>query len=351
MKLDDRLIYELAEALRLIGFEAQRIEDDMPGGEGVDAYMDISTPELVVKLAIEVKSSGFPRDIKAALYGMQRFMGSNAMPVIPVILAPIISPGARDVLKEHRVGYFDRSGSLYLSGRGIHIQIDKPPTKKQTRIASAIFVGRRAQVIHAAWVSDEEWFGVHELAERSGASAATASQTLIALEQQDFAESRGSGPAKQRRLKDRRALLDAWSEQRTRAKPLPLQRYYAPQISPGAIAAALDEACRSLDTRYEVTGAAAGNIHAPHLTTVSRLECRLPPIMADAVMDRVGARRVQEGWNVGVIEAGSDIDFAFTERHHGFCIADPLQCYLDLLQGGGRSKELAAHLREVCLRV
>ena len=59
----------------------------------------------------------------------------------------------------------------------------------------------------------------------------------------------------------------------------------------------------------------------------------------------IDARQVREGWNLGVHEIASDSELKFRQRIDGFWVADPLQTYLDLLQAGGRAKELAQHLR------
>jgi hypothetical protein len=63
------------------------------------------------------------------------------------------------------------------------------------------------------------------------------------------------------------------------------------------------------------------------------------------------ARAVREGWHLGVIESESVGEFAFLQRINDAWFADPLQTYLDLLQGGGRSKEMAEHLRTEPLSV
>ena len=50
--------------------------------------------------------------------------------------------------------------------------------------------------------------------------------------------------------------------------------------------------------------------------------------------------------NLAIIEAKSPGDLLFRERVGGIWLASPVQVYLDLLRGEGRSKEMAEHLRK-----
>ena len=64
------------------------------------------------------------------------------------------------------------------------------------------------------------------------------------------------------------------------------------------------------------------------------------------IRETFGARVVDEGANLAIIEATSPGDFLFRERVGGIWLASPVQVYLDLLRGEGRSKEMAEHLRK-----
>ncbi|MDP2222604.1 MAG: hypothetical protein Q8K34_20795, partial [Hydrogenophaga sp.] len=53
-----------------------------------------------------------------------------------------------------------------------------------------------------------------------------------------------------------------------------------------------------------------------------------------------------EGANLAVIETKSAGELLFRERQEGLWLASPIQIYLDLLRGEGRSKEMAEHFRK-----
>ena len=67
---------------------------------------------------------------------------------------------------------------------------------------------------------------------------------------------------------------------------------------------------------------------------------------ADAAIGDLGARFVNEGANLAIIEAKSPGELLFREKVGGLWLASPIQIYLDLLLGEGRSKEMAEHFRK-----
>ena len=80
---------------------------------------------------------------------------------------------------------------------------------------------------------------------------------------------------------------------------------------------------------------------------MSQVRLRLLPGQAtDAAMSDLGARLVTEGANLAVIETKSAGELLFRERLEGLWLASPIQIYLDLLRGEGRSKEMAEHFRK-----
>ena len=66
---------------------------------------------------------------------------------------------------------------------------------------------------------------------------------------------------------------------------------------------------------------------------------------ADGVLRALDAHIVDQGANLAVIEAKSPGEMLFRELVDGVWLASPVQVYLDLLRGEGRSRELAEHLR------
>lgn len=344
------LVEQLLSALQEAPDTAARLvshEIALSGGRA-DAVVEATVGGELVRLVIEAKRSAFPRDVREALWQLRNYLAHlpswEGGQTLPMVIAESISPGAKALLREEGVGYYDTGGSLYVPARRAYLFVDRPLPKRQARSLGAIFTGRRAQVLHAVWASQGDWFGVHAIAERALVSPTTASETLVALERREWVVARGAGPTKERRLADPRALLDSWTSHQLSARPPAWRHYYVPAAKPDDIIRRLDEACDDHDA-YAITGLAAAQAYAPHLTSLTQLHCRIAAGAAETTLEALESRPVREGWNLGVIESKSAGDFAFRERLEPGWFADPLQTYLDLLQTGGRAREMAEHLR------
>lgn len=324
------------------------VRDSAVSASRADAVVQAYVDGQPVCLIIEAKQSAFPRDVREALWQLRNHMAHGSSfgegQTLPMVIAGSISPGAKALLREERAAYYDTGGSLYVPARGAFLFVDRPLPKRQARSLGAIFTGRRAQVLHAVWASEGQWFGVHAIAERAQVSPTTASDTLAALERREWVVAQGAGPAKERRLVAPRALLNAWTDHQLEARPPVWRHYYVPGADPHDIIHRLDLACEDHGA-YAVTGPAAAQVYAPYLSTVSQVHCRIAAGAAEAALEALRARPVQEGWNLGLIESRSAGDFAFRTRKELGWFADPLQTYLDLLQTGGRAREAANHLR------
>ncbi|WP_291547509.1 hypothetical protein [Bosea sp. (in: a-proteobacteria)] len=321
------------------------------GSRQFDAVIHAKVAGRPVTLVVEIKKSAYPRDVREAvwqLHNQMRGLPANAYPdVVPLIAAQVLSPGARALLQEAGVGYYDGDGNLFVPAQGAYLYVEKPPSKSAARQIEAVFTGKRARVVHAVWRQDEAWFKVQDIAKRANVSPATASETLQELENREWVRSEGAGPAKLRQLADRTALLDAWRDHQKGAAPANPARYYVSSPDPNWTSYRLDDACTALGAEYEVTGQVAGQAYAPFLTQISKLHCRISPSRQEEVLDELKARPVQEGWNLGVLETTEAEGLLFRQRDKDMrWLADPLQTYLDLLREGGRSNELATHLRE-----
>ena len=322
------------------------------GDRGHDAQIDLQVAGKSFILLVEAKKAVYPRDVRQVIWQFRE--ASHGRPKrqgkepLSLLVAESISPGAKDLLRSERVGYYDSGGSLYLPAPGAYLYIDKPPPKTLAKSVRSLFSGRRAQVLHALLIQHQDWFGVKELAQRAMVSPATASQVLTELERFDWLVSRGQGPSKERHLREPAALLDAWVKQlaiHPAAEPAPLLR--AGHEGGHACWSGLAKSSTRMTSGYAISHEAAAQRYAPFLSSVSQVRARLLiGSSADAAIGDLGARVVNEGANLAIIEAKSPANLLFRERVGGIWLASPVQVYLDLLRGEGRSKEMAEHLRK-----
>lgn len=352
---EQQLIARFVDALR----ELPEVEADLDhqeplskhGDRGYDVQVDLHVAGKSFVLLVEAKKAVFPRDVRQVIWQLRAAShgtptGQREVP-LPLLVAESISPGAKELLRSERVGYYDSGGSLYLPAPGAYIYIDKPPPKTLAKSVRALFTGRRAQVLHALLLQPQNWFGVTELALQAMVSPATASQVLTELERFDWLAVRGQGPSKERHLREPAALLDAWTRQLTAIRPPILRRYYVPGTKADTLAARIGQVFDAHDVEYAISHEAAAQRYAPFLSSVSQVRVRvLIGANADAAIGDLGARVVNEGANLAIIEAKSPGELLFREQADGLWLASPIQIYLDLLRGEGRSKEMAEHFRK-----
>lgn len=317
-----------------------------------DAEIEVNISGIAVTLVVELKKTAFPREVRQLLWQV-REQGSTVGPrarrgvTVHLLAAESLSPGAKQLLRDEGVGYFDAGGSLFLQAKGAYLLLEKPPPKSQARAIRSLFKGRRAQVIQVLLHQPRQWVSGKALAEQAMVSAATASETLSALERFDWVNARGHGPAKERCLVEPGALLDAWAAQVVADPPPASRRYFVPEANSDKLLDRLAQACEANHAEYAITSEAAAQHYAPYLSSISQVRCRLlAGGAADASISALEARGVNEGANLIVLEAKSLGELLLRERLGKVWIASPVQVYLDLLRGEGRAKEAAEHLRE-----
>lgn len=352
---ESQLLNQFLEALRelpnvQVELEPRQRSDSWK--RGYDARVDLRVGSKPLTLQIEVKKSLYPRDVRQRLWQFEddarRWpQSAEGRHSASFLVAHSISPGAKHLMRDKRVGYYDSGGSMFLPAEDIYVYVDKPPPKSLSRSIRSLFSGRRSQVLHALLKRPEKWFGVKKIAESAFVSPATVSQVLKELEKYDWVESRGQGPTKKRHLREPGALLDEWTEQLALTRPPAIKRYYVPSVHVEGLVKKFAKVCTAHKAEYAITHEAAAQWYAPFLSTFSQVRCRLVAgAPSDAVLEELDAQRVNHGANLTVIAVRSSDELLFREQKHGIWLASPVQVYLDLMRSEGRAKEMANHLRK-----
>src|SRR5438045_6339786 len=122
IEAERQLIERVLEALRglpqahaQLGLYEQPNERD----RRYDARIDLHIGGEAISLLIEAKRAVYPRDVREVIWQLRRYMdlAPSDKPNeqrLPLIVAESISPGAKELLREELVGYFDNGGSLFI---------------------------------------------------------------------------------------------------------------------------------------------------------------------------------------------------------------------------------------------
>ena len=315
------------------------------------ATAHLSLPcETRCTLRLEAKRHVYPRDARELLWRLAAARDGLDDDVHPVVVAESVSVGAKALLRDNQVGYYDTGGSLFLCHRGIYVHIDKPPPKALSSRERSLFSGHRARAVLALLLDPQHPFGATELAERSAVSVPTASVVLVELERHAWVATTGRGPRKKRRLADPRALLDAWVAHLPSLRAPTARHYYVPFVGVDELARRLGTVLDQHGLEHALTHEVAAQRYAPFLSSLSRVYCTVPlrPSRIPA-MRELGARRVDDGANLTILVApvGSTL---FRQRVDGQWLASPIEVYLDLLRDTRRrAADLAEHLRQECI--
>ncbi|WP_296752886.1 type IV toxin-antitoxin system AbiEi family antitoxin [Thiobacillus sp.] len=346
---EQAMIEQFLESLRELPdahAELDSLEPAVQAADRLDAKIDLHVAGKSIVLLVEVKKTVYPRDVRQVLWQFKSLHHGQYADAQYLLIAESLSPGAKELLRAERIGYYDSGGSLFLPASGAFVFIDKPPPKTLEKSVRSLFSGRRAQVLHALLINHEEWFGVTEVAEQAQVAPSTASDVLGELERFDWLVSRGQGPSKERHLREPGALLDAWAKQLATQRVPALRRYYVPGLKFDALIERLGQVFDAYQVSYAVSHEAAAQRYAPFLSGISQVRTRLlPGAGADTAMAELDARVVNEGANLAVIETKTAGELLFRQQVGGVWLASPIQVYLDLLRGEGRAKEMAEHLR------
>jgi len=89
----------------------ERIETSPGADRGVDILAHIIVAGRPHVLACEVKASGQPRHVRAALFQLRSAVAHSAT---PVFIAPYLSPEAQSLCREQNVGFLDLEGNARL---------------------------------------------------------------------------------------------------------------------------------------------------------------------------------------------------------------------------------------------
>ena len=309
---------------------------------GIDALIRLGVNNRHYTLACEVKDNGQPRIVRMAILHLQNVLERRQSQFIPVFIAPYLSPEARSICQEYKVGFLDFEGNCRLVFDGVFIErlvASKPPTER--RGLKGIFRPKSAQVLRLMLRDPQRRWRVAKLAEQADVSLGQVSNVRKVLLDKEWAAVDREGMW----LSEPEALLDSWREvyEPPAGRRLGFYTTYHSGIFEEAARHAL-EAANKLGTAMLASFSAAHWL-APYARTGTHF------FYADKLGLEVLKRELKlssaaKGENVFVTRPKDKGLFRDkVETAPGILCTSPVQTYLDLTIAGERGQEAADHLR------
>jgi hypothetical protein len=340
----------VAEAIaQLPGVEIRSVERELcVDGRVLDLAVLGEVQGRPVRFLIEVKASGYPRDAQQAIWQIDSLRRlEQPIADVPLLVAPAITEAGRELLRRHRIGYWDTGGSLYIEVPWAFYWVDRPVPAGRPRLLRSVYRGSTAQVLHALLLEPGRAWHVSELAQRAQVSLSTVHQVCTFLEEQLWMEKAGKGPRSVRVLHQPGALLDAWAAAHSLAE-YEARRFHRWVRDPADLLQAVTDALADAGIEHALTLSSGARLVAPYGTDAERAWV-LVPAGASGRLDEIARasdlQPVEEGEVVTFLVTGERSPLLFCRQEQGLWVASDVQLYLDLWAWPQRGKEQARHLR------
>lgn len=292
--------------------------------------------------------NGFPLQVTWAgegkLSDVRRVLAQHR-PQPDIVVARVLSPGARAELAQAGVGWVDETGAAEIalgtiivarSGRPAKREVPKRWTPSVLAVAEAALCGVRATTS-----------AMRDATGLSTGSCVNALRILSDLALLDASADRGRSSA--RRVGDRDRLLSAYA---SAAAALASDLRVEVGVTWRDFADGLRKTARrwqAAQVEFAVTGALAAELLAPYLTSVTTAEVYV------SVETVVGLEAVAASAGLTPVDGGRLILRPFptvsanrlASRSSGLRVAPWPRVYVDLLHVGVRGEDAAEHLKEV----
>ena len=293
--------------------------------------------------------NGQPLEIKwvgeGSLGKVRRLLAGQHNNLPDIVVARVLSPGAREALSEEGVGWVDETGAaeiavgaIVVSRTGTPASVIKKPvgwTKAVIAISEALLCNTKATV--SAMVT------------ATGLSTGSCTHALQVLTELDLLEAKAKrGPGSARQLPDPDRLLAAYA---AAVEALPASISLQVGVSWRDPLLGLMETGKKWDKAniaWASTGTAAAAVTAPFLSSVTSTEVYIDAnsvVGLEAVAIDVGLRPINGGRLI--LKPFPTVATQQLSHHvDGLRIAPWPRIYVDLLAAGVRGEEAAEHLKE-----
>ena len=343
---------QAADALRRVLAEVPAVEHlevrnvGQEGDRAVDLIAHVDLFGRRHTLVAEVKSSGQPRHVRAALLQLKEYAQRQPEPVTPVFIAPYLSAEAQALCREYDVAFIDLEGNARLAFSTFFVsrQVASKPGPERREMRS-LFKPKSAQVLRRMLREPGRAWRVTELAEAAAVSLGHVSNVRTSLLDREWAQLSGDGVF----LSDPDALLDAWRD--AYEPPIGKRLGFYTTLHGASFEDAMRKPPASMaGGQMALASFSAAQWLAPYGRTGTHYfyadEAGLQHLLSTLDLSPSS-----KGENVVVTvleDPGLFLDTV--EPAPGVICTSPVQTYLDLSNAGERGREAADHLRQERLK-
>ncbi len=325
-------------SVKIVGVEKDR---DFNGNRA-DFVTTVNTPAGTRYLVADVKTVGQPRVAREAINRLRRCR-ENAPDVVPVFIAPYVSPRAGEICKKEEIGYADLAGNCRIFMDTIFIEREgKPNPFSEKRDLRSLYSPKSSRVLRVLLANPGISWKVQDLAEEAGVSLGLVANVKKILEDREWVRKTDKGPI----LQEPEKLLTEWAESYSPGRNR--VRHFFSLESMVDLEAGVAIECLERKLRYALTGLSGYGSLVQRVQS-SRMMAYVENL-PDEVIVSLGLKEVTSGANVTLMEPFDAGVFYGAKETGEVCVASPVQVYLDLKGIGEEGEEAAGQLLDEVIR-
>ena len=347
---EERLIEEAAVRLRELIPEARLVVErrspppSAGAPQGFAARLQVHGWEA--DLIGEAYGGESSAGLRARVALLKRSLESASAGAVGIIVAPYLSRGRRDLIRDEGLAYVDLSGNAYLRSGPvfIHVHGDRNLHSREPGVRRA-FSGKGALVSELLLEEPREW-GVREIAAAVGLDPGHVSRVAGYLEAEQYIFRR-EGRVQLSRPEE---LLSDWAG--NYRPPRSSDRLYFSQALRAEDLLDRLDAVAGAERAYALSNQAGASLVAPY-AMVDRVDAYVADAAALAWFERdLELRPVDSGANVVLHVLADPLDAVLRLRRmvRGLWVVSDVRLYLDLVRYPRRGSEQADHLLDAVMR-
>ena len=293
-------------------------------------------------LLIEIKSSGQPREARAAVNSLIALLSSRSGTgtTYGVFVTPYVSDASAEICKDNGIGYIDFVGNCWLHFDSIFMEIKGNPNRFRGKSElKSLFKPKTERILRTLLHEPGRQWLTTELAEAAIVSPGQVSNVRKLLLEREWIQDQKRGI----KLIEPLQLLDSWLANYQSNRSAVYEFYDMGSAS--EIETTIATICNQRQTRYAFTGFSGASRYAPFTTYKTVM----------VYMDNVNAsnlpfKPVTSGANVRIFSPYDEGVYYGTRTIRGQTVASAIQCYLDLKNEKARGEEAAGALLEQVIK-